>query len=98
MPSSSGPRAALCVAASFLTLTLFAALAGTAGAAFPGDNGKIAFDSTRDSFFEGPVAGAARQGFLILREVYVADPDGGNPTRLTNGLTDFECNAAPAWS
>jgi hypothetical protein len=45
-----------------------------AGAAFPGANGKIAFESTRDG--DG--------------EIYVMNADGSGPTNLTNnpGATD----------
>ena len=47
---------------------LLASIAGTAGAAFPGANGKIAFQSDRDG---NP-------------EVYVMSSDGSGQTRLTN--------------
>jgi len=47
---------------------LLASIAGTAGAAFPGANGKIAFQSDRDG---NP-------------EVYVMNSDGSGQTRLTN--------------
>src|SRR5688500_7990449 len=47
---------------------LLTSIAGTAGAAFPGANGKIAFQSDRDG---NP-------------EVYVMNSDGSGQTRLTN--------------
>jgi Tol biopolymer transport system component len=49
-----------------------------ASAAFPGANGKIAFVSNRDGGFQ----------------VFVMDADGGNPTRLTDQLSNF----MPTWS
>lgn len=45
-----------------------------AAAAFPGANGKIAFESQRDGNFE----------------IYVMDADGSNPTRLTNNTVKDE--------
>jgi Tol biopolymer transport system component len=55
------------LAAVAVILNVFIA---TAQAAFPGANGRIAFQSFRDGNFE----------------VYTMDPDGSSPTRLTNEL------------
>ena len=54
---------ALMLAVSVLLVT-----AATAGAAFPGQNGKIAFQTNRDGNFE----------------VYAMEPDGSELTNLTN--------------
>jgi hypothetical protein len=73
----------------FLTLALgaalstFVALAGTAReveAAFPGQNGKIAFESIREG----------------NAEIYVMNPNGSNPTNLTkNPASDYEAAVSP---
>lgn len=56
-------------------LGMLAALLASAtpgGAAFPGTNGKIAFDSTRDAKWE----------------IYMMNADGSGQTRLTNNGAD----------
>ncbi len=71
-------RAVRWVAACALLVTLITmvgAAVGTAQAAFPGTNGKIAFSSVRDGNLE----------------IYVMNPDGTNQTNLTNNAAeDFE--------
>ncbi len=59
------------VLAAGLVVVMVVLGARPAGAAFPGQNGKIAFASTRDG----------------NSEVYAMDPDGRNQTRLTNNPT-----------
>jgi Tol biopolymer transport system component len=68
-----------------VTTALIAALVASAAparAAFPGDNGKIAFDSTRDT------GGTQAQ-------IYTMFPDGAAQTRITN---DTLQETAAAWS
>src|SRR3990172_9105342 len=72
-----------------LTLAAIAAVAATgdagpAQAAFPGGNGKIAFNSCRDSTEE-----------FGSDEIFVMNADGSNPTRLTNDPAFDWC---PSWS
>jgi dipeptidyl aminopeptidase/acylaminoacyl peptidase len=75
------PRA-LCLALAIGFLAS-AALAGPAGAAFPGSNGRIVFVSDRDA--------PGSNG----REIYTAAPDGSDPLRLTeNSVPDTD----PAYS
>lgn len=69
-----------------IVLATVSASAAPAAATFPGANGKIAFDSERDSI--------VGEGVFTLREIYVMNPDGTSQQRLT----DTGCNADPAWS
>src|SRR5919199_618766 len=85
----------------FRALTLFAAAALAAGvlmlvlgaeparAAFPGINGKIAFVSDRND----PNAGTEDSRAC---EIFVMDPNGSNPTNLTNDTT--KCDESPTFS
>jgi choice-of-anchor C domain-containing protein len=54
-------------------------ISGPVNATVPGTNGKIAFASQRDGNYE----------------IYVANPDGSGPTRLTNATSD---DLQPVWS
>jgi Tol biopolymer transport system component len=77
-----------------IALTVLAASATPAAATFPGANGRIAFDSERDSFDFGGKGGCVR-----VREIYTMNPDGSDQQRLTT----FEagsggCNTDPAYS
>jgi TolB protein len=63
-------------------MALAAWLPATAHAAFPGANGKIAFDGPQHSPF--------------IREIWLVEPDGTALTQLTGGNAYAE--AAPAWS
>jgi Tol biopolymer transport system component len=65
------------------------ALPAPAQAAFPGQNGKIVFASTRDD----PQPGCFGSG--CNAEIYVMNPDGTGVTRMTN---DSAFEYSPAWS
>ncbi|PWU21485.1 MAG: hypothetical protein C5B48_11260 [Candidatus Rokuibacteriota bacterium] len=56
--------------AALVMAGLVLSFAGSAGAAFPGNNGKIAFSSSRDGDYE----------------IYSMNPDGSNQTRLTRDV------------
>ncbi len=64
-------------------------LPGTAEAAFPGANGKIAFSDTRDD----PNPSGCHPN--CNPEIYSINPDGTGVTRLTN---DAGIDVWPAWS
>ncbi len=73
--------------AAVLSAAVLSLHPGPAQTAFPGTNGKLAFDSTFDD---------AAQGQLTSnKKVYVMNPDGSGRTRLTHGAWD---DWDPAWS
>jgi dipeptidyl aminopeptidase/acylaminoacyl peptidase len=81
--------ALLCAAIVFALLLL----AAPAHAAFPGKNGKIAFDSGRDE--PDPITCGSFGRHPCNAEIYTVNPDGTGLTRLTNNLgVDIE----PTWS
>src|SRR2546426_407431 len=76
----SRPRAVHLVRALVLLSMVVLAFPPDGGAAFPGVNGKIAFDSNRDG----------------NEEIYVINPDGTGETRLTNNpASDFSPTWSP---
>ena len=69
MLAAAAAAAGVLVAMGMLMLTMLLVVDEPAGAAFPGQNGKIAFDSTRDGGNE---------------EIYTMSPNGQGVDRLTN--------------
>jgi Tol biopolymer transport system component len=79
----------LCAGIVFALLLLVA----PAHAAFPGKNGKIAFDSGRDE--PDPITCGSFGRHPCNSEIYTVNPDGTGVARLTN---DLALDEAPAWS
>src|SRR3712207_1968245 len=78
---------------ALLAFVACALLPGAAQAAFPGANGKIVFDSTRDDATD-PFEDIAN------REIYSMNPDGTGARRLTRTAVEGggANNHDPAWS
>src|SRR5918993_4906550 len=69
LAAAAAAAAGVLVAVGMLMLTMLLVVDEPAGAAFPGQNGKIAFDSTRDGGNE---------------EIYTMNPNGQGVDPLTN--------------
>jgi Tol biopolymer transport system component len=77
------------IVATLVLAALMTMGAKPAEAAFPGTNGKIAFVSDRND----PNAGTENSWAC---EIFVMDPNGSNPTNLTNDTT--KCDESPTFS
>jgi dipeptidyl aminopeptidase/acylaminoacyl peptidase len=88
-----GVRIRSAVSLSVPVAVVLLLLAAPAHAAFPGKNGKIAFESGRDE--PDPITCGSFGRHPCNSEIYTVNPDGSSLTRLTNNLAHDE---NPVWS